>query len=192
MGQRGPRPGVRRPAMTRSADRGTAIRRLIASGWSFADVAATYELGYKELVELVHPERIKARKALLIAVRAGDLARPARCGRCTKSAPTQAHHHDYSKPYDVEWLCAPCHGAEHAGDAPVMGFGHGMDAETHRAIWCVALARQIEWADLLDMTTIPEIVATYRGFGGTYANPEAHTLAAADVRRLAAQPKEAA
>lgn len=30
------------------------------------------------------------------------------------SPKTQAHHHDYSKPLDVRWLCMPCHRIEHA------------------------------------------------------------------------------
>jgi ribosomal protein S27AE len=45
------------------------------------------------------------------AVASGRLVRqPCRCG----STRTQAHHNDYSKPLEVEWLCAPCHRTEHA------------------------------------------------------------------------------
>lgn len=62
----------------------------------------------------------KARGALKVAVAAGRLIRPEACQRCNRipgrgargQALIQGHHHDYSKPLDVEWLCAKCHRAE--------------------------------------------------------------------------------
>lgn len=45
------------------------------------------------------------------AIESGLLIRqPCRdCG----AAKVQAHHTDYSKPFEVQWLCPPCHYAEH-------------------------------------------------------------------------------
>jgi hypothetical protein len=68
-----------------------------------------------------HPEKLKAHSAVSHAVRDGRLKRPDLCERCGRPgrpiadgrAPIQAHHHDYSKPLEVEWLCIDCHGAEH-------------------------------------------------------------------------------
>jgi hypothetical protein len=34
------------------------------------------------------------------------------CENCG-SPRSQMHHHDYSKPLEVEWLCRPCHMAHH-------------------------------------------------------------------------------
>lgn len=75
----------------------------------------------------MYPEKEKAKRALAAAVRRGALTRPSVCCRCNKT-PTirrdgrsglHGHHADYSKPFDVMWLCAPCHAAEHALlDAP--------------------------------------------------------------------------
>ena len=31
------------------------------------------------------------------------------CGRTSKETRLSAHHHDYTKPLDVIWLCAACH-----------------------------------------------------------------------------------
>lgn len=53
------------------------------------------------------------------AIRNGDLVRPYECSKCGASPKhssdgrslIQAHHEDYSKPLDVEWLCAKCHRA---------------------------------------------------------------------------------
>lgn len=64
------------------------------------------------------PREVKrAHNALKRAVERGDLVRPSECPACGKRDRIHAHHADYSKPLDVEWLCATCHGRLHAGTA---------------------------------------------------------------------------
>lgn len=46
------------------------------------------------------------------AVRGGKILRPPQCDRCSKPCKPDAHHHDYAKPLDVEWLCRQCHMVE--------------------------------------------------------------------------------
>lgn len=61
----------------------------------------------------------RARQLVHIAIKRGQLIRPALCGKCgQRPRPTidgrpniHGHHHDYDKPLDVEWLCAKCHRA---------------------------------------------------------------------------------
>jgi hypothetical protein len=60
------------------------------------------------------PERDKARRLAASAIRSGRLVRQP-CKRCGTKKNVQAHHDDYSKPLDVEWLCFDCHRDEHAG-----------------------------------------------------------------------------
>ncbi len=51
------------------------------------------------------------------AIKRGMLKRPAQCQRCGAQprrnkagvSQIQAHHKDYSKPLEVEWLCVDCH-----------------------------------------------------------------------------------
>jgi|SRR5665213_136538 len=54
------------------------------------------------------------------AIKEGELARPNICDNCGdadwwrlqgKTVRISAHHTDYRKPLDVEWLCDPCHRA---------------------------------------------------------------------------------
>jgi hypothetical protein len=53
------------------------------------------------------PEKEAARKAVGRAVKNGTLVkRP--CELC-QNPKVQAHHKDYSKPLDVQWLCFKCH-----------------------------------------------------------------------------------
>ncbi len=68
-----------------------------------------------------YPEKARAKQLLNLAVKRGDIVRPERCERCGESPPPRVdgvtgihgHHHDYSKPFEVEWLCAMCHSKEH-------------------------------------------------------------------------------
>ena len=70
-----------------------------------------------------HSDKAKARSILSNAVIAGSVIRPLNCSVCGieplpmrdgRSA-LQAHHHDYTKPLDVQWLCSPCHKDLHNG-----------------------------------------------------------------------------
>lgn len=63
-----------------------------------------------------YPEAYKARTAVGNALRGGRLVRPTCCDRCGSEGKVQAHHHDYSEPLVVEWVCSGCHGKEHRGN----------------------------------------------------------------------------
>lgn len=63
-----------------------------------------------------HPEKIKARNVINNAIYRGALEKPARCESCkqlTESRKLHAHHQDYDKPWDVDWLCNACHSRLH-------------------------------------------------------------------------------
>lgn len=58
-------------------------------------------------------EKKLARMLLNVAVRDGRIKKPNCCEECGAVGTVYGHHHDYSKPYDVEWLCSLCHGKRH-------------------------------------------------------------------------------
>lgn len=63
------------------------------------------------------PDVLVRRKAVAKigwAIKSGKIIRKEICEKCNKKSRTQAHHHDYSKPYDVVFLCRPCHCIEHS------------------------------------------------------------------------------
>ena len=55
-----------------------------------------------------HPEKYKARNAVSSAIRSGKLI-PQPCEVCGTVDNINAHHEDYSKPLDVNWLCKKHH-----------------------------------------------------------------------------------
>lgn len=59
------------------------------------------------------PKKSKARSLLNSTVRNGKIQKPTCCERCGAIGMVYGHHSDYSKPMDVEWLCADCHGEQH-------------------------------------------------------------------------------
>ncbi len=60
------------------------------------------------------PEKVKARRVTNHAIRDGKLERPVICPSCNNGTFVEAHHEDYDKPLDVEWLCMDCHKKLHS------------------------------------------------------------------------------
>ena len=70
---------------------------------------------FKERERLASQKRIKgpayrAYRILHRAILRGDIHKPLRCQECSRRRKLTAHHEDYSKPLEVEWLCYECHG----------------------------------------------------------------------------------
>lgn len=64
--------------------------------------------------DLTTPQE-RARAAVRYAVWCGRIVKPVACEGCgTEGVKLNGHHHDCSKPLDVEWLCSACHGRAHA------------------------------------------------------------------------------
>lgn len=59
----------------------------------------------------------RAHSCLSKALRSGRIHKPNTCQACgtevVDSRRLHAHHEDYSKPLEVEWLCSTCHGLRH-------------------------------------------------------------------------------
>jgi hypothetical protein len=77
-----------------------------------ADKAAYAKRHAKE-----HPDRYTARYRLDNAIKLGHITPPEACQNCGIVGPVHGHHPDYSKPFDVEWLCRGCHGLKHRKEA---------------------------------------------------------------------------
>lgn len=63
-----------------------------------------------------HPDKARARWILNSRVAEGRIKKPDRCEECDELVEVQklhGHHHDYSKPTEVRWLCPACHAVEH-------------------------------------------------------------------------------
>ncbi len=66
------------------------------------------KMRYQATHRAKHPERYAARMAVGNAIRGGRLIRlPCRIQPCERKG--QAHHRDYSRPLDVDWLCFKHH-----------------------------------------------------------------------------------
>jgi len=72
-----------------------------------ADYQAVYQAVYREK----HPLKAKCRQQLNNAIAAGKIKRQPCMNGCEGKA--EGHHRDYTKPFDVDWLCPECHRAWH-------------------------------------------------------------------------------
>jgi len=61
------------------------------------------------------PEKEQARTWVKREIKSGRLKKPEICPRCGRTdSRIEAHHDDYSKPAQIEWLCSLCHGEHRA------------------------------------------------------------------------------
>lgn len=60
-----------------------------------------------------NPEKVKAHALVRKEIRKGGMERPSLCPKCGRDRDIIAHHEDYSKPLDVEWMCRLCHNDLH-------------------------------------------------------------------------------
>lgn len=59
-------------------------------------------------------QRRRAVKTVRIALACGEVTRPVKCDLCEKqNAFIDAHHNDYTKPLEIEWVCRKCHKMVH-------------------------------------------------------------------------------
>ena len=63
-----------------------------------------------------HPEINRARSLVGLHVKKGKLIRPDKCSECGKICQPCAHHVDYFRPLDIQWLCRKCHSLTHRQD----------------------------------------------------------------------------
>jgi hypothetical protein len=67
---------------------------------------------YKKIQKERYPEKVKAREKVSKALKSGKIEKKP-CKKCGYDKEVFAHHKDYSKPLDIEWLCRKCHRKEH-------------------------------------------------------------------------------
>lgn len=60
-----------------------------------------------------HPHYVKCHKQYRLALKTGDIVRPGHCMICNTEGKIEGHHHDYSKPLNVVWVCKKCHSDIH-------------------------------------------------------------------------------
>ncbi len=64
---------------------------------------------------ILQPEKDEAKNKVANALASGSIHKPTSCEICNKeTANLQAHHQDYSKPLDVNWVCKDCHAFVHS------------------------------------------------------------------------------
>lgn len=82
------------------------------------------------------PAKVKrdAHRLAAKARKAGTLVPPAACEGCGAAKRLLAHHEDYSKPLQVDWLCPVCHAQRHVGDGDLRA-GHRDPTEAARTIY---------------------------------------------------------
>ena len=92
----------------------TEKREQVLSEWEERN--PNYRSEYYHRVKDRDSIKLKARGKLGYSVRNKVIAKPDKCEVCGKEGKLDGHHHDYSKPLDVKWVCKSCHVNIHSLD----------------------------------------------------------------------------
>ncbi len=103
----------------RSYANNSVSRRETASRCRSAEKSREYRKNNRDKINKTQREhraltrqKQNAYRLVNAATKSGDIVNPDQCEMCD-SVSILAHHEDYSKPLEVNWLCAPCHGKVH-------------------------------------------------------------------------------
>lgn len=92
---------------------GVPVGATVLLPWAFMALRTDPATVPPSIAKMLHRKRVYG--AVKTAVTRGVLRRPKTCSVCGGEHPKiQAHHEDYEKPLDVQWLCEPCHVWYHA------------------------------------------------------------------------------
>lgn len=88
--------------------------RIIYPDLGVTDHARLWEVSRQRADQILNRPARHARQAVQTAIKSGRMVKPKTCERCSKGRrPIQAHHSDYTKRLEVQWLCRKCHGIVH-------------------------------------------------------------------------------
>jgi hypothetical protein len=93
-----------------ATERGKIKKRLCAARWIEKNPEKRKEVVKKWNAK--NKKKRNAQQALRVAVKTGKIIKMP-CIMCGNKK-SQGHHKDYDKRLEVDWLCAECHGKEHA------------------------------------------------------------------------------
>lgn len=68
---------------------------------------------YQRKYRKTNAEKVKAHSVIVVALRNGSIKKPDFCSICLGTYRIESHHHDYTKPLEVVWVCSKCHKGLH-------------------------------------------------------------------------------
>jgi hypothetical protein len=96
----------------------------------------------------ITPEQKRAQNragcAVHYAKKMGILVDPGHCQRCGSTKRREAHHADYSKPLEVEWLCRMCHRMIHKRPKRPLRWLQALLAEEERVRLLRLLSKRVQ------------------------------------------------
>jgi hypothetical protein len=107
----------------RYRDKDRAKVRKIASDSGKREHCRKGKTEYQREWRKTYPAKYKAHQAVSSAIKKGILLKPTTCDSCASEQRIVAHHADYLKPLEVEWLCDSCHNKWHLEN------GEGLNAK---------------------------------------------------------------